>query len=161
MVVSVTKSMNQFTERQWRPESVFNGEGSATIILTPLSDTVKLSVRVVNYKQNFSGWLADIFKTFFSCIPKGWYEIKYLHRNNWRTCYHFKISYWYVCVFTFFYRKSFFRLQRCLGHTWGYRSTILCCENYSRYFCQVPSSLFIKMSYFTSRDENRLETKRY
>ena len=33
----------------------------------------------------------------------------------------------YVCVFIPFHYKSFLRLQRYLGHTWGYRSTILCC----------------------------------
>ena len=58
-----------------------------------------------------------------------------------------------VCVFMIFHRKGFFCLQWCLGHTWEYRSMILCCEYYSRCFCQVPSSPFPKMSYFTSKDE--------
>ena len=45
------------------------------------------------------------------------------------------------------------------------RSTILCCEYQSRCFCQVPSSPFLKMSYFISKDETsarrQLERKRY
>ena len=44
-----------------------------------------------------------------------------------------------------------------------YRSTNMCCEYYSRCFCQVPSSPFLKMSYFTSKDEtppaDKLEIK--
>ena len=32
-------------------------------------------------------------------------------------------------------------------------STVLCCEYDSRYFCQVLSSLFLKMSYFTYKGE--------
>ena len=67
--------------------------------------------------------------------------------------------------FILFHRKSFFRLQRCLGNTWGYGSMILCCKYYVRCFCPVSSSPYLKMSYFTSRDENssehKLERKRY
>ena len=83
-----------------------------------------------------------------------------------------------VCVFILFHRKDLFRLQWCLGrckglfglrrylgHTWGYGSTILCCEYYSRCFFQVSSSSFLNMSCFTSKDEtpsaDKLETKRY
>ena len=59
-----------------------------------------------------------------------------------------------VCVCLFFHRKGFFRLQRFYGHNWGYRSTILCCEYYAGCFCQDPSSPYLKMSYFTFKDEN-------
>ena len=70
-----------------------------------------------------------------------------------------------VCVFILFHPKDSFSLQRCQGHTWGYESTILCCEYYSRCFCQVPSSPFLKVSYFTSKEESpapdKLERKQY
>ena len=59
----------------------------------------------------------------------------------------------YVCVFILFHRKGFFRLQRCLGHTWGYGSTILCCKYFSRSFCQAPSCTFLEISYFISKDK--------
>ena len=69
-----------------------------------------------------------------------------------------------VCVFILFHCNSFFRRQRYLGHTWGYGSTILCCEYFSRCFCQVPSSSILKKSYFTSlktklQDADKLERK--
>ena len=70
-----------------------------------------------------------------------------------------------ACVLILFHHKSFFRLQRCLGHTSGYGSTILCFEYHAGCFCQVPSFLYLKMSYFTSKDENsskhKLGRKRY
>ena len=65
----------------------------------------------------------------------------------------------YGCVFILFHRKGFLRLQWCLRHAWGYRSTILCCEYYAGCFCQVPSSPYLKMSYFTSKDEKSSEHK--
>ena len=64
-----------------------------------------------------------------------------------------------VSLFVLFHRKDSFRLRRCLGHTWGYGSAILCCEYYSRCFCQVPSFPFLKMSYFTSKDETSASQK--
>ena len=58
-----------------------------------------------------------------------------------------------VCVFILFHLEGFFRLQDVWDIIKGYRSEILCCEYHSRCFCQVPSSPFLKMSYFTSKDE--------
>ena len=47
----------------------------------------------------------------------------------------------------------------------GYGLTMLCCEYHSRFFCQVPSSPFLKMSHFSSKDKTpahwQLERKRY
>ena len=43
---------------------------------------------------------------------------------------------------------------RCPRHTLGHRSTILCCEYQMTALCQVRSSPYLKMSYFTSKDEN-------
>ena len=68
-----------------------------------------------------------------------------------------------VCVYTlppvgFFWLHDVFDIREKFG------STIFCCE-YSVSFCQVPSSLFLNLSYFTSKDENSshrlLESKRY
>ena len=59
-----------------------------------------------------------------------------------------------VCVFIFFHRKVFFRLQDVQDKFERLRSTILCCEYLSGCFCQVPSSPYPKMSYFTFKDEN-------
>ena len=57
-----------------------------------------------------------------------------------------------VCVFIFFHREGFFRLQDIQDMLERYGSTILCCEYSSGCFCQVPSSLFPNLSYFTSKD---------
>ena len=57
-----------------------------------------------------------------------------------------------VCVFIFFHREGFFRLQHVKDMLERFRSTILCCEYLSGCFCQVPSSLFPNLSYFTSKD---------
>ena len=70
-----------------------------------------------------------------------------------------------VFVFIFFHREGIFRLQNVQDILERYESTILCCEYLSGYFCQVPSSPYLKMSYFTFKDENssqhKLERKRY
>ena len=58
-----------------------------------------------------------------------------------------------VCVFILFRRKGFFRLQWCLGYTWGYGSTNLRCEYYSQCFSQVLSSPFLNLSYFASKNK--------
>ena len=58
-----------------------------------------------------------------------------------------------VCVFILFYRGGFFRLQDVWDILEGYGSTMLCCKYYSRCFCEVSSSPFLNMSYFTSEDE--------
>ena len=63
------------------------------------------------------------------------------------------------CVFILIHRKGYFCLQRILGHSWGYGSTILCCEYYAGRFCQVTLSPYLKMLYFTSEDENSSEQK--
>ena len=60
----------------------------------------------------------------------------------------------WACVFTFIHREGFFRLQDVQDILERYGSTILCCEYLSVCFCQVPSSPHLKMSYFTSKDEN-------
>ena len=63
------------------------------------------------------------------------------------------------------YLRERFHLQRCLGYTWGNGSPIFCCEYYSKYFCQVPSSPFLNMSYLTPNNEtlaaDKLAEKRY
>ena len=59
-----------------------------------------------------------------------------------------------VCVFIFFHREGFFRLQCVQDILERYGSTIFCCEYLFGCFCQVPSSPYLKMSYFTSKDEN-------
>ena len=58
----------------------------------------------------------------------------------------------YVYVFIFFHREGFFRLQDVQDILERYGSTILCCEYSFGCFCQVPSSLFPNLSYFTSKD---------
>ena len=50
---------------------------------------------------------------------------------------------------------------RCLQHTWWPGSTIMCCEYYSGCFCQVHLSRYLKMSYFTSKDENSSQTQNW
>ena len=70
-----------------------------------------------------------------------------------------------VCVFIFLHREGFFRLQDVQDILERYGSTILCCEYLFGCFCQVALSPYLKMSYFTSKDENsshhNLERKRY
>ena len=58
-----------------------------------------------------------------------------------------------VCVFILFHREGFFRLQDVGDILEGYGSTMLCYEYHSRCFYQVPSSRYLKMPYFTSKDE--------
>ena len=69
------------------------------------------------------------------------------------------------CVFIFFHREGFFWVQDVREIFERYGSTILCCEYLSRCFCQVRSSLFLKMSYFTPKAKleptHQLERKRY
>ena len=57
-----------------------------------------------------------------------------------------------VCVYTL-PPVGFFRLHNVFDIREKFRSTIFCCE-YSDSFCQAPSSLFLNLSYFTSKDEN-------
>ena len=57
-----------------------------------------------------------------------------------------------VCVYTLT-PVGFFRLHDVFDIREKFGSTIFCCE-YSVSFCQVPSSLFLNLSYFTSKDEN-------
>ena len=59
-----------------------------------------------------------------------------------------------VCVFIFFHRRGFFRLQDVWDILEKYGSTILCCEYLAGCFCQIPSSPYLKMSCFTSKDQN-------
>ena len=79
---------------------------------------------------------------------------------------------WCVCVcgwmggwvFIFFHHEGFWVQDvREIFETYG--STILCCEYLSRCFCQVRSSLYLKMSYFTPKAKlqpaDQLERKRY
>ena len=61
-----------------------------------------------------------------------------------------------VCVCVCVYILPQWRLLRsakCPRHTSGYGSTIFCCEYLLTALCQVPSSPYLKMSYFTSKDE--------
>ena len=58
-----------------------------------------------------------------------------------------------VCMVILFHRGDFFRLQNIWDILEGYGWTMLCCEYHSRCFCQVPSSPFLNMSYFTSDNE--------
>ena len=60
---------------------------------------------------------------------------------------------WVFSVFIPFHCKSFSRLQWCLGHTWVYGSTIMRCGHYTGSICQVLSSQFLSLSYFTSKGE--------
>ena len=59
----------------------------------------------------------------------------------------------------------YFTLKRTFKPRTGYGSTMSCCEYYTLCLCQVPSSRYLKISYFTSKDENssadQLERKRY
>ena len=62
---------------------------------------------------------------------------------------------WMVCVCVYILPPwRFLPSARCPRHTWGHRSTILCCEYQLTALCQVPSLPYLKMSYFTSKDEN-------
>ena len=58
-----------------------------------------------------------------------------------------------VCVFTL-PPTGFFRLHDVCNIREMFRSTIFCCEYQLGDFCQVPSSPYLKMSNFTSKDEN-------
>ena len=58
-----------------------------------------------------------------------------------------------VCVFIPFQWRSLFLLQLSLRDTWVYGSTMLCCGHYTGCFCQFPSSHFLNLLYFTSKDE--------
>ena len=70
-----------------------------------------------------------------------------------------------MCVFILSHREVFFRLQDVFDILEGYVSTKLRCEYYFWSICQVPSSPFPNMSYFTSEDETparrKLERKRF
>ena len=68
----------------------------------------------------------------------------------------------YLCVYVFipFHCKSSIRLQRCPGHTWVCRSTILCWGDYTRHFCPIPLTQFPNLLCFTSNNEIP-ERKRY
>ena len=59
----------------------------------------------------------------------------------------------HVCVFIFFDHEGFFRLEDSRDIFERYGSTILCCEYFYVCFYQDLSSLYLKMSSFTSRDE--------
>ena len=61
-----------------------------------------------------------------------------------------------VCVCVCLYSSTCWLLlaARRLWHTWEDGSTIFCCEYFAGYFCQVPSSQYLNLSYFTSEDEN-------
>ena len=84
---------------------------------------------------------------------------------NFSSCPVSFITFVCVCAFIFFHHEGFFQLQDVRDILERYGSTILCCEYLSGCFCQVPSSPYLKMSYFTSKDENsshhKLERKRY
>ena len=61
-----------------------------------------------------------------------------------------------VCMCVYVYTLppvGFFWLHNIFDIHEKFGSTIFCCE-YSGSFCQVPSSLFLNLSYFTSKDEN-------
>ena len=68
-----------------------------------------------------------------------------------------------VCVcaraLILFHRGGFFWLQDVLDILQGYGSTMLCCEYHPRCFCQVPSSPFLNMSYFNSKDKSPARRK--
>ena len=70
-----------------------------------------------------------------------------------------------VCVSRGFQGGGFFPLQDVWDILERHVSTMLCCEDHSRRFSQVPSSPFLNMSYFTSEDKTparrKLERKRY
>ena len=57
-----------------------------------------------------------------------------------------------LCVYTH-PSVGFFRLHDVFDKCEKFGSTIFYCE-YSDIFCQVPSSLFLNLSYFTSKEEN-------
>ena len=61
--------------------------------------------------------------------------------------------YVFMCVFILFHREGFLYQQDVWDMLEGYGSTILCCEYHFRWFCQVSSSLFLKMSYLTSKNK--------
>ena len=56
-----------------------------------------------------------------------------------------------VCVYTL-PPVGFFRLHDVCDIREKFGSTIFCCEYQLSAFCQVPSSLFPNLSYFTSKD---------
>ena len=58
-----------------------------------------------------------------------------------------------VCVYTL-PPVGFFRLHDVFDIREKFGSTIFCCEYQLTALCQVPSSPYLKMSYFTSKDEN-------
>ena len=58
-----------------------------------------------------------------------------------------------VCVYTL-PPVGFFRLHEVFDIREKFGSTIFCCEYQLTALCQVPSSPYLEMSYFTSKDEN-------
>ena len=58
-----------------------------------------------------------------------------------------------VCVYTF-PPVGFFRMHDVSDIRERFGSAIFCCEYQLGAFCQVPSSQFPNLSYFTSEDEN-------
>ena len=81
---------------------------------------------------------------------------------NFQVCLFLNFVITCVCVRAYvlilFHRKEFFPLQWCQGHTWGCGSTIL---YHSRCFCQVPLSLFLKISYIETPARRQLDRKRH
>ena len=68
-----------------------------------------------------------------------------------------------VCVYTL-PPVGFFRLHDVFDIREKFGSTIFCCEYQLTALCQVPSSPYLKMSYFTSKKPPAallLETERY
>ena len=88
-------------------------------------------------KHDLTFWLNFVMETEYNLISlKSWI--------TWRLC----------CLLKF---VVFFLLACARAHVFDMRekfgSTIFFCE-YSGGFCQVPSTLFVNISYFTSKDEN-------
>ena len=115
---------------------------------------------MVQFKEK--SWQAFIWKAPFYMTEKSRIaEIKKI--TSWDTAWMCVCVCVCVCVYTLT-PVGFFRLHDVFDIREKFGSTIFCCE-YSVSFCQVPSSLFLNLSYFTSKDENSshrlLERKRY
>ena len=120
------------------------------------------SVELVFKPYDFTNLMSGHFYVFFIGSVKRW-ESNNKHLILYAVC----MSVYGVCVCVCVCVCVFILFHR--GDVWdilkGYGSTMLSSEYHPRCFCQVPSSSFVNVSYFTSEDNTpacrKLERKRY
>ena len=106
-------------------------------------DTKMTSVEVILFDT--------VYRLFFTRIQEK--NSVFIDLIYWISAYYNLLK---VCVCVCLCSSTWWLLPaaRHLWYTWGDGSTIFCCEHYGGCFCQVPSSQYLNLSYFTSKDEN-------